>query len=130
MGINHIQIHVSSLAESTKFYLAALGPLGYKQLYSEEGVIAGLGVDGGKPHIYLRQVKADASPSHRVHVAFEAKTRAAVDQFHEAALCVYCRNFEELALNHTIILQESRSKGQWWAWREGILRGLLRCLCF
>jgi catechol 2,3-dioxygenase-like lactoylglutathione lyase family enzyme len=88
--IDHLTIHVTDYRRSVKFYLAALGPLGYAMTMELDDVtypqlpsafFAGLGV-GGKPDLWLR-------PSTVVvptHVAFRARTRAEVDAFHAAAL--------------------------------------------
>lgn len=86
MVLHHVRIFVSSLTEAKKFYLAALAPLGYRELYTIDGVVAGLGVN--VPDLMLA-VKPDSSPTKELHLAFAAESREVVDQFYEAALYVY-----------------------------------------
>jgi len=102
MVLHHVQFVVSSLSEAKKFYLAALTPLGYKEIYTIEGVVAGLGANG-IPDFWLGSVKGpDDSPTKGFHLAFTAESREAVDQFYEAALYVYRGSFEGLRFNHII----------------------------
>lgn len=100
MVLHHVQLTVSSLSEAKKFFLAALAPLGYKEYYTVEGVIVGLGANG-VPDLWLGSVKGpDDSPS-KLHLAFTAESREVVDQFYEAALYVHHRFFfERLTFNH------------------------------
>jgi catechol 2,3-dioxygenase-like lactoylglutathione lyase family enzyme len=100
MVLHHVQFVVSSLSEAKKFYLAALAPLGYKEYYAVEGVVAGLGANG-VPDLWLSPVKGpDDSPNKGLHLAFTAESREVVDQFYEAALYVYHRSFEGLTFNY------------------------------
>jgi catechol 2,3-dioxygenase-like lactoylglutathione lyase family enzyme len=89
--LDHVTLLVSDFQRSKAFYLAALAPLGYELIMEidrtkipslpfEAG--AGLGVDG-KPDLWLRAHDGPIAPT---HLAFRAKTRAAVDAFHAAAL--------------------------------------------
>jgi catechol 2,3-dioxygenase-like lactoylglutathione lyase family enzyme len=84
--LDHVDFAVRDLALSRKFYTAALAPLGIRPLLETDredgrqgtgfarGDIAQFYIGGGKP--------ADG----RLHVAFAAPSRAAVDEFHQAAL--------------------------------------------
>ncbi|KDR68972.1 hypothetical protein GALMADRAFT_78010 [Galerina marginata CBS 339.88] len=83
MVLHHVRVFVSSLPEATKFYLAALAPLGYKELYTIEGVVAGLGVKS--PDLMIA-VKSDTPPTKGLHLAFAAESKEVVDQFYEAAM--------------------------------------------
>jgi len=85
MVLHHVHFVVSSLSEAKKFYLAALAPLGYKEIYAVEGVVAGLGANGA-PDLWLGPVKGVDSPTKGLHLAFTAESREVVDQFYEAAL--------------------------------------------
>ncbi|TFK42127.1 glyoxalase/bleomycin resistance protein/dioxygenase [Crucibulum laeve] len=86
MVFHHVGFIVSSLSEAKKFYLAALAPLGYKELHSIEGIVAGLGANGASD-LWLVNVKGpDDSPTKGLHLAFKAESREVVDQFYEAAL--------------------------------------------
>jgi len=85
MVLHHVQLFVTSLLEAKKFYLAALAPLAYKEIYAVEDIIVGLGADA--PDLWLSPVKgSEGSPQRGVHIAFKAETKEIVDQFHEAAL--------------------------------------------
>ena len=100
MVLNHVQFVVSSLSEAKEFYLSALAPLGYKEIYAVEGVVAGLGVNG-VPDLWLSPVKGPGnSPTKGLHLAFTAENREVVDQFYGAALYVYHSSFEGLAFSH------------------------------
>ena len=86
--IDHMSLPVSDYARSKSFYLEALAPLGYgiamevtpEQSGGESYV--GFGNDR-KPYFWL--APSDGAQS-RIHVAFAAKDRAAVDAFYRAAL--------------------------------------------
>jgi catechol 2,3-dioxygenase-like lactoylglutathione lyase family enzyme len=79
--IDHVVLGVHHLDESKHFYENALRPLGVKIVVQGPELI-GFGDDSGRPFFWL----AVREPSHRVHVAFLAPDRAAVDAFHAAAL--------------------------------------------
>jgi catechol 2,3-dioxygenase-like lactoylglutathione lyase family enzyme len=79
--IDHIVLGVHHLDDSRHFYENALRPLRVKVLVQEPQLV-GFGDDSGKPFFWL----ALREPSHRVHIAFTAPDRAAVDAFHAAAL--------------------------------------------
>jgi catechol 2,3-dioxygenase-like lactoylglutathione lyase family enzyme len=88
--IDHMTILVSDYTRSVKFYLKALGPLGYGMTLELDDVthpelpyafFAGLGV-GGKADFWLRPSKVVAP----THIAFRAETRAAVNEFYKEAL--------------------------------------------
>ena len=85
--LDHTGLNVSDYRKSKAFYLAALAPLGYqpiKELPSNlapEGAV-GLGVPP-KPDFWIA---GGMTQSPRLHVAFRAASRAAVDAFYKAAL--------------------------------------------
>jgi catechol 2,3-dioxygenase-like lactoylglutathione lyase family enzyme len=80
--IDHMALAVSDFATSKAFYTKALAPLGYRVLER----------DGDQPAAGFGDLKADfwiaggGPTAPRAHIAFAAKTRAAVDAFHKAAL--------------------------------------------
>ena len=79
--IDHVVLGVHHLGESRHFYEHALAPLSIK-VVREDPELVGFGDEGGKPFFWLAQ----REPTHRVHVAFTAADRAAVDAFHAEAL--------------------------------------------
>lgn len=86
--LDHIGFAVADLARSTAFYEAALAPLGIAvvmEVTAEEtggGAHVGFGA-AGKPFFWIGTGRPLTG---RLHVAFAASDRAAVDAFHRAAL--------------------------------------------
>lgn len=80
--IDHTGVNVSDLEESSRFYTAALSPLGYELLHEFHGTVAGFG-EQGKPDFWIARGEPNTP---RIHVAFRADTRQKVDAFYEAAL--------------------------------------------
>src|SRR4029453_2150898 len=79
---DHIGLRVKNLDASARFYERTLGALGLA-LVSRDATTAGFGPEGAAalwlhPHPELTHAGT--------HVAFKAKTRAAVDKFHAAGL--------------------------------------------
>jgi catechol 2,3-dioxygenase-like lactoylglutathione lyase family enzyme len=82
--IDHVGFAVADYQRSKGFYERALAPLGFKLLAEFSEAAAGFGKDGGKPSFFL---EAHGEPVRgRLHIAFEAESRAQVDAFHAAAL--------------------------------------------
>ena len=79
--IDHVVLGVHHLDQGRYFYERALAPLGIK-IVTQEPELFGFGGADGRPFFWL----AMREPTHRVHVAFVAEDRAAVDAFHAAAL--------------------------------------------
>lgn len=91
--IDHTGLTVSDFAKSKAFYSKALAPLGYRVLMEftagqiADTDIAGLGAE--KPDFWIARGSPNAP---RLHVAFAADNRAAVDAFYKAALAAGGRN--------------------------------------
>jgi catechol 2,3-dioxygenase-like lactoylglutathione lyase family enzyme len=85
--IDHFTLTVSNLGRSKAFYNRALAPLGYK-LLMDFGQAVGYG-DEKKPYFWLKEGPEASRP---MHIAFQAKNRAAVDAFHSAALAAGARD--------------------------------------
>lgn len=83
--VDHVSLRVRDLGAGRRFYEAALAPLGFGILYSDEGGYSfGFeSTDRGADDFWI--LEGD-TPSTGVHVAFAAKDRAAVDAFYDAAL--------------------------------------------
>ena len=83
--LDHISIGVRDLAQSRRFYDAALGPLGYRCLQAADGYL-GYGAKAVQLWIYPARRPVPADPESGLHFCFTAPTRAAVDCFHAGAL--------------------------------------------
>jgi catechol 2,3-dioxygenase-like lactoylglutathione lyase family enzyme len=77
--LDHMNLIVSDLASSKRFFTAALAPFGYKVLYDIPGGI-GFGVD--YPTFWINP----ATMPRKMHVAFAASNRAVVKAFYDAAV--------------------------------------------
>src|SRR5436853_7529128 len=86
MGIHHIDLVVSSIDRSLPFYRELLGPLGWHGVHEVEGergetiwYIFGPGSSVGLREAQSASEEADRYRIGLHHVAFEASSRAAVD---------------------------------------------------
>jgi catechol 2,3-dioxygenase-like lactoylglutathione lyase family enzyme len=79
---DHIGLKVKDLDASLRFYQAALGALGHV-VGSNEASYAGIGPKD-EPGLWL--YRSDGGKGPGVHVAFRAKDRASVDEFHRRGL--------------------------------------------
>ena len=79
---DHIGLHVKDLAQSVRFYEAALKGLGH-ELCSQDEASAGLGPKG-EAALWLYADKNAKGPG--THIAFRAADRASVDRFHQAGV--------------------------------------------
>jgi catechol 2,3-dioxygenase-like lactoylglutathione lyase family enzyme len=83
--LHHISLPVSDLPASQALYTAALRALGYRLVAAAPG-FAGFGVDDGEDILALSAREPAIAAGPGFHLAFAAPSRAAVDQFHAAAL--------------------------------------------
>lgn len=81
--IDHLGLHVSDLSKSVRFYQAVLGPLGYAA-GAHDATSASFSGPPGAPALYLYQ--DHAAPGRGAHLAWVAKERSSVSQFHEQGL--------------------------------------------
>ena len=83
--LDHIGFAVADYKRSKAFYEQALAPLGFTLLMEFSEAAAGFGKDdGGRPKFFI---EAHGEPAHgRLHIAFEAESRAHVDAFYAAAI--------------------------------------------
>ena len=90
---NHVSLGTNDLPRAMAFYDAALAPLDVSQVYAvtvpDSGLVAvAYGPSQDQPQFWVQHA-ADGKPAtvgNGVHVAFSAKSRAAVDAFHAAAM--------------------------------------------
>jgi catechol 2,3-dioxygenase-like lactoylglutathione lyase family enzyme len=76
--LDHLEIQTRALPETVEFYRIVLAPLDYTLRI--DGPVKGFG-NGLRLDLFIR----DGEPSENVHFAFEAKSRAVVDQIYQAA---------------------------------------------
>ena len=85
--IDHMGLPVTDFARSKEFYARALEPLGFRVVMevslSDDGEDGYAGFGDERPHFWIGTGKPLVG---RLHVAFEAKNRAAVRAFYEAAM--------------------------------------------
>ncbi len=79
--IDHINLLVSDIERSKRFFQEALSPLGYELLMEHRISGAGFG-QAGKPDFWIKQEVLSSA----IHVAFASPDRATVDAFHDAAI--------------------------------------------
>jgi catechol 2,3-dioxygenase-like lactoylglutathione lyase family enzyme len=90
-AIDHVDIRVSDVAASRAFYEAALAPLGWSVRSAENDPAGAFEVafgDGGRTPFALHAPSGGAGQdtvTTGAHIAFEAASREAVQQFHAAA---------------------------------------------
>jgi catechol 2,3-dioxygenase-like lactoylglutathione lyase family enzyme len=82
---DHISIGVRDLARAKRFYDAVLRPLGYTCLSEDAGAL-GYGRDKVALWIGKSMRPVAPDPDSNLHFCFAATTRAAVNDFHTAAL--------------------------------------------
>lgn len=82
--IDHLSVGIADLDASIRFYDAALAPLGYRRVYNVDGAAA----YGREFPAFWINLPLEGAPSagNGFHVCFQARTRAAVEAFHAAAL--------------------------------------------
>jgi catechol 2,3-dioxygenase-like lactoylglutathione lyase family enzyme len=84
--LHHLSFAVADLPRSAAFYDAALAPLGYVRVWSDERAV-GYGSPNGEDEFAIKLHPAGAAiPSEGFHVAFAAPSREAVVAFHDVAL--------------------------------------------
>jgi catechol 2,3-dioxygenase-like lactoylglutathione lyase family enzyme len=91
--LHHLSFGVADFARSAAFYDAALAPLGYVRIFTQESgsgrkeSAVGYGRPGGEDHFAIRlRQQGVTAPSEGFHVAFRAPTEEAARVFQQAAL--------------------------------------------
>lgn len=83
--IDHVSIGVRDIAETKRFYDAALKPLGYRCLSADKASL-GYGMDAVAFWISASDSPVPSDPASGLHFCFTAPTRKSVSAFHKAAL--------------------------------------------
>ena len=81
MTVAHVAVNVTDWEAAKQFYEAVLGPLGYRVVYEEEGVLAYYADQRGLDFGIGRR-----DPVGGAHVAFDCPDRETVDRFHANGL--------------------------------------------
>jgi catechol 2,3-dioxygenase-like lactoylglutathione lyase family enzyme len=85
--LDHISLGTADLARSMAFYEAALAPLAIKRLIERSDDAGRIRLAGyGDQHFPYFWLGRDEAVAGRLHIAFRAPSRSAVDAFHTAAL--------------------------------------------
>ncbi len=85
--LDHVNLPVTDLERSKRFYEEALSPLGYELIMEHH--ISGVGFgESSKPDFWIKQGAVGSA----VHVAFTSPDRATVDAFHTAAVAASGRD--------------------------------------
>jgi catechol 2,3-dioxygenase-like lactoylglutathione lyase family enzyme len=86
-GVHHVDLVVSSIERSLPFYTALLGPLGYHRVGQVEGergetiwYLSGPGTSIGLREAHSESEEYDRYRIGLHHVAFEAESRAQIDE--------------------------------------------------
>jgi catechol 2,3-dioxygenase-like lactoylglutathione lyase family enzyme len=83
--LHHVSFGVADLRRSAAFYDAVLSALGYVRVWADDTAV-GYGLPGGGDRLALKLRENVRPPGPGFHLAFAARSRAAVDAFHAAAL--------------------------------------------
>jgi catechol 2,3-dioxygenase-like lactoylglutathione lyase family enzyme len=86
--LHHVSIGVTDVARAGRFYDAVLRALGYKRVadYSPGAIAYGESKDRPEFWVGLPHNQGLPSVGNGTHVGFSAKSKAAIDKFHEEAL--------------------------------------------
>lgn len=81
--IEHVSVPVKNYSKAKEFYKAALAPVGYTLYRDMDEWKAGGFLEGESTSFWIVEKEGAITP---MHVAVGAKSKEAVQQFHEAAL--------------------------------------------
>jgi catechol 2,3-dioxygenase-like lactoylglutathione lyase family enzyme len=84
--LHHVSIGVADVERAATFYDAVLGSLGYKRTASYLPYAVAYGERGYEFWVQLPSDRNPARAGNGVHIAFNAKSKRAVQSFHRAAL--------------------------------------------
>lgn len=86
--LHHVSVGVHDVARAASFYDPVLKALGYRRVADYSPHAIGYGESKGKPEFWIGQPhdQGPASVGNGTHVGFTAKSKGAVNKFHEAAL--------------------------------------------
>ncbi len=83
--LHHLSLPVADLDAASTLYDALMGALGFRRVFTTRDAV-GYGIEDGKDKLCLKQQASARAAGPGFHLAFSASSRAAVDQFHRAAI--------------------------------------------
>lgn len=84
---SHVTVGTNDMPRAQAFYDKVMATLDHGTLFKvDEAAAYGDSMTGPKVFVFYPFDKGKAAPGNGMHIAFLAKTRAAVDAFHAAAL--------------------------------------------
>jgi catechol 2,3-dioxygenase-like lactoylglutathione lyase family enzyme len=86
--LHHVSVGVRNVEESVRFYDRVLATLGYERLMEFLPYAAAYGQRHPEFWVQLPADRAPATLGNGVHIAFKARSKAAVEAFHREALAV------------------------------------------
>lgn len=84
--LHHVSVGVRDVERAVKFYDAVLGALGYKRIMEFLPYAVGYGETQPMFWVQLPHNQQVATSGNGVHISFIARTKEAVDRFHDAAM--------------------------------------------
>src|SRR5262245_55914706 len=84
--LHHVSVGVADVLRATGFYDGVLGVLGYKRVMEFLPYAVAYGADRPEFWVQLPANQAPAAVGNGVHIGFNARSKAAVEAFHRAAL--------------------------------------------
>lgn len=84
--LHHVSVGVGDVEQAARFYDSVLGTLGYKRVMEFMPYAVAFGKRAPEFWVQLPADRNPATAGNGVHIGFAAKTKAAVEAFHRAAL--------------------------------------------
>jgi catechol 2,3-dioxygenase-like lactoylglutathione lyase family enzyme len=84
--LHHVSVGVGDVEHAARFYDSVLGTLGYKRVMEFMPYAVAYGEHAPEFWVQLPSDRNPATVGNGVHIAFAARTEAAVEAFHRAAL--------------------------------------------
>ncbi len=83
--LHHLSLPVSNIERAGRFYDGVLGALGFQRV-AENAEFVGYGTETGKDKFALMQTSPVTAATRGFHIAFTARSKSDVDEFHKQAL--------------------------------------------
>jgi catechol 2,3-dioxygenase-like lactoylglutathione lyase family enzyme len=93
--LHHVSVGVRDVERAAKFYDAVLGALGYRRVMEFLPYALAYGDEYPSFWVQLPHNQQVATAGNGVHISFIARTRKAVDAFHDAAMIAGAQNAGE-----------------------------------